>query len=217
MIVVAIDGPTAAGKGTLARALAQTLGFAYLDTGSLYRAVGLTVLRAGGDPTDPLTAQQAAEGLTASALASLAKSPDIRLESTGNAASQVSVFPSVRAALLDFQRHFAAHPPAPAKGAVLDGRDIGTVVCPDAAVKVYVTASVAVRARRRTEELQGRGERAIEAHVLKDLMDRDCRDSQRTTAPLRPAEGALLLDTSTLTAEAALEAVLAHVKTLALP
>lgn len=216
-LVIAIDGPAAAGKGTLARRLADELGFAYLDTGSLYRAVGLMVMRAGGDPSDPEAAHQVALGLDAEHFAAFATDPDLRSESTGDAASKVAVMPPVRAALLDFQRTFANTPPGNAKGAVLDGRDIGTVVCPDARVKLFVTASVEERARRRTRELQERSEDGIEApviydQVLQELKDRDARDSQRAVAPLRPAEGAFVLDTSDLDADAALAAVLGHLK-----
>jgi len=214
-LVIAIDGPAAAGKGTLARRLAETLGFAYLDTGGLYRAVGLMVLRAGGDPSDPEAALRAALQLDAGRFSELAEDQDLRSESTGSAASHVAVMPPVRAALLDFQRRFAAHPPGDARGAVLDGRDIGTVICPDARVKLYVTASVEERARRRTRELQERAEAGIEAavvydRVLQELKDRDARDSQRAVAPLRPAEGAFVLDTSDMDADAALAAVVAH-------
>jgi len=145
--VIAIDGPVAAGKGTLARLLAARFGYAYLDTGALYRAVGSKVLRLGGDPADANFATKAAENLTADDLTA----PDLRAEAVGLAASKVASIPGVRAALLDYQRRYAAHPPGGEKGAVLDGRDIGTVVCPDAPVKLFVTASDEVRAGRREE------------------------------------------------------------------
>lgn len=210
--IIAIDGPAAAGKGTLARRLAEEMGYAYLDTGGLYRAVGLIVLRAGDDPANPEAAETVARALDPETFAAIVQDPELRSESTGSAASQVAAMPPVRAALLDFQRLFAHTPPGEATGAVLDGRDIGTVVCPDARVKLFVTASVEERARRRTRELRERGEEVIEAQVLKDLQERDARDSQRAVAPLRPAEGAFVLDTSDIDADAALAVVLAYVK-----
>ncbi|HLT77161.1 MAG TPA: d(CMP) kinase [Ferrovibrio sp.] len=195
-IVIAIDGPVAAGKGTLARQLAARYDYAYLDTGSLYRAVGSKVLREGGDPA------AAAAGLTESDLAA----GDLRSEAVGLAASKVAALPEVRAALLDYQRRFAAHPPGGKRGAVLDGRDIGTVVCPDAAVKLFVTASDEVRARRRHKELMEKGDTASFEQVLADLRRRDEQDRARATAPLKPAEDAHLLDTSDLAIEAAVAA-----------
>lgn len=210
-LVVAIDGPAAAGKGTLARRLAETLSLAYLDTGSIYRAVGISVLRVGGDPADPQAAARAARALTPDSLQTLQQDPLLRSEDGGRAASLVAAQPDVRAALLDFQRAFAATPPAGAKGAVLDGRDIGTVVCPDAPVKLFVTASVEERARRRAKELRERGEEGIEFRVLQDMKERDERDQARSVAPLRPAEDAYVLDTSDLDADAAFTRALAHV------
>lgn len=211
-LVVAIDGPAAAGKGTLARRLASELGLAYLDTGSIYRAVGVSVLRAGQDPANPEAAAVAAEALTPDTLSALQQDPLLRSEDGGKAASLVAAQPAVRKALLDFQRAFAVTPPGGAKGAVLDGRDIGTVVCPDASVKLFVTASVEERARRRVKELRERGETVIESVVLQDMKDRDERDQARSVAPLRPADDALVLDTSALDADAAFAAVLAHVQ-----
>lgn len=210
-LVVAIDGPAAAGKGTLARRLAAHLDLAYLDTGSIYRAVGLSVLRQGGDPALPEAAEAAARALTPQRLSALQADPDLRSEAAGTAASLVAAQPPVRAALLAFQRAYAATPPGAAKGAVLDGRDIGTVVCPDADRKVFVTASVEERARRRIKELRDRGQEAIESRVLQDMKDRDARDQDRSVAPLRPAEDALVLDTSALDADAAFAAVLEYV------
>lgn len=207
--VIAIDGPAAAGKGTLARRVAAHLGLAYLDTGAIYRAVGLSVLRTGGDPADPALAEAAARALTPGDLAALAADPEIRSESAGQAASQVAAQQPVREALLDFQRRFAADPPNGARGAVLDGRDIGTVVCPDATHKIFVTASVEERARRRIKELRDKGAEVIESRVLQDMKERDARDRDRSVAPLRPAEGAKVLDTSELDADAAFAAVLA--------
>ncbi|MEC4594185.1 (d)CMP kinase [Nitrospirillum amazonense] len=201
--IVAIDGPAASGKGTLARRLAATLGFAHLDTGALYRAVGLTLLRAGHAPDDTQAAIAAAQGLDAATVLPLMNDPALRQDAVAVAASKVSVVPEVRAALLDFQRNFANHPPGGAKGAVLDGRDVGTVVCPGAPAKLYVTADVEVRARRRLSELRNTGAEAIYEAVLEDMKVRDARDSQRAVAPLKPAVDAFLLDTSMMDAEQA--------------
>lgn len=203
-MIVAIDGPAAAGKGTLARRLAAHFGLALLDTGLLYRAVGMKTLREGADPGDAGRAARVARGLAPADL----EDPDLRSESAAAAASKVAAVPAVRAALLDFQRSFADHPPGGAKGAVLDGRDIGTVVCPDADVKLFVTASVEVRAERRLKELRQRGVEAIPTHVLQDMKERDARDSGRDVAPLAPASDACVLDTSSLDAEAAFKAAL---------
>jgi cytidylate kinase len=211
-LVIAIDGPAAAGKGTLARRLADHLDFAYLDTGSIYRAVGLAVLRSGGDPDDPAAAEAAARALTAPRLATLRADPDLRSDVGGQAASKVAAVPGVRAALLDFQRRFAAAPPDGKAGAVLDGRDIGTVVCPDAAIKLFVTASVEERARRRVKELRQRGFAGIESAVLQEMKDRDARDAERSAAPMRPAADAWVLDTSDLDADAAFAAALDYVE-----
>ena len=203
-LVIAIDGPAAAGKGTLARRLAEALGLACLDSGALYRAVGLAVLRAGGDPADEATAAAAAGTLDTGRLSD----PALRTPEAGDAASKVAAFPSVREALLEFQRRFAREPPAGCRGAVLDGRDIGTVVCPDAPVKIFVTASPDERARRRFAELQAAGAEAIYAAVLSELRERDGRDSSRAVAPLKPADDAAILDTSALDAETAFRAAL---------
>lgn len=175
---IAIDGPAASGKGTIARALAQELGFAHLDTGLLYRAVGAL----GGDPV------AAARGLAPQDLAR----DDLRTAEAGQAASRVAAIPEVRAALVDFQRRFARSEP----GAVLDGRDIGTVICPEAELKLYVTASDRVRARRRALELQ-----ADETAILAELRERDARDAARDVAPMRAADDALQLDTSDMSIE----------------
>lgn len=201
-IVIAVDGPVAAGKGTLARRLADRYGYAYLDTGALYRAVGSKVLRQGGDPADPAFATKAAESLDESDR----MAADLRSEAVGLAASKVAAIPGVRAALLDFQRRFAANPPGAKPGAVLDGRDIGTVVCPDARVKLFVTASDEVRAGRRHRELVDKGQAATFDRVLADLRQRDEQDRARSAAPLKPAGDAHLLDTSDLAIEAAVAA-----------
>ena len=207
-MIVAIDGPAAAGKGTLARRIAKDLGFAYLDTGLLYRATGLKVLHLGGDPEDPEMAGHAARSIDPEAF----DDPELRTDAAANAASKVSAIPQVRAALLDFQRHFASHPPEGYDGAVLDGRDIGTVVCPDAPAKLFITASTEVRAERRFKELQERGVEAIYARVLQDMQERDERDSSRSTAPLKAADDALVLDTSTLSIDEVLGRALDYVR-----
>jgi len=207
-MIIAIDGPAAAGKGTLARRLADDLNLAYLDTGLLYRATGLGVLRAGGDPDDPVAAGEAARALSPDHLSD----PELRADATAQAASRVAVVPAVRAALLDFQRGFAANPPKGRRGAVLDGRDIGTVVCPHADVKLFVVASVEARAERRLKELRERGLEAIETRVLQDMKERDARDSQRDVAPLAPADDALVLDTTELTPDAVFETALAYIE-----
>jgi len=198
-IVVAVDGPAAAGKGTLARRLARTFDFAYLDTGSLYRAVAAKVMAAGGDGTDAAAAATAAANLASADLACL----DLRAEGVGEAASQVSAMEPVREALLQFQRDFARDPPGGVTGAVLDGRDIGTIVCPEACAKLFVTATLDERARRRHEELRGRGEGSIYADVLRDMAARDARDAARDVAPLKPAPDAYRLETSDMDPEAA--------------
>ena len=203
-MIVAVDGPVAAGKGTLARGLAAKLGLAYLDTGLLYRAVAALTLATGAAPDDEAATEAVARRLTPADL----ERDDLRQEEVGQAASVVAAQSGVRAALLDFQRRFAHQPPAGAKGAVLDGRDIGTVVCPDADVKLFVTASPEVRAERRYRELLARGEETIYPRVRQDLKERDARDQAREVAPLRPAEDAAILDTSELDADAALQAAM---------
>ena len=204
-MIIAIDGPAAAGKGTLARRLAMHFGYPHLDTGALYRAVARRLLDAGRDPSDAAAALAAARLVTADELAS----PRLRDEEVGRATSIVSAIPAVRAALLDFQRRFAATPP----GAVLDGRDIGTVVCPDAAVKLFLVADPEERARRRAKELRDRGVPAIDARVLQDIPERDARDSSRRAAPLTRAADAYVLDTTQLDPDAAFAAALAYIAT----
>jgi cytidylate kinase len=206
-VIIAVDGPVAAGKGTLARRLAEALDCAYLDTGSIYRAVAARILAGGGDPEDPATAAAAARALTPADL----ERDDLRLEQVGQAASQVAAIPAVREALLAFQRGFASRPPGGKGGAVLDGRDIGTVVCPDADMKFFLTASVEARAARRHKELIARGERSIYARVLQDLRERDARDSGRATAPLRAADDAVRLDTSGMDADEAFAVAMAEI------
>lgn len=202
-MIIAIDGPAASGKGTLARKIAKEMGIPYLDTGSLYRAVGLLTLRRGGDPADAADAAAAANALHINDFTP----EDLRSEEAGVAASKVAAIPEVRAALLAYQRTFAAQP----AGAVLDGRDIGTVVCPDADAKIFVTASLAVRVQRRIKELREKGESVNEQRVWDDMAARDARDSDRSVAPLKPADDAFLLDTSAMNADEALASARAFI------
>jgi len=197
--VIAVDGPAASGKGTLARRLAKHLGYAYLDTGLIYRAVGLALIRQNLVHAEPNSALQAARSLSLEAL----DDPALRGDDVAGMASQVAAMPDVRTALVDYQRTFARHPPGGVKGVVLDGRDIGTVICPDADAKIFVDASVETRANRRVKELQERGVEAIYARVLQDMKERDTRDRSRSVAPMVPAEDAHALDTTGLDADAA--------------
>ena len=200
--IIALDGPAASGKGTLARLIAKEYDFAYLDTGSLYRGVAWTLLNAGRDPSDPAAAAAAAEAFSLDAI----KDADIRTREVGAAASKVAAMPAVRRALLQFQRRFAEAPPAGKRGAVLDGRDIGTVVCPDADLKFFVVASPEARARRRWLELKAERPGLSEGEVFDDLAERDARDAGRADAPMTKAEDAQLLDTTEVTIEAAFAA-----------
>ena len=193
---IAIDGPAAAGKGTISKAVASALGFAHLDTGLLYRAVGARNLT-GEDPIE------AARALRAEDL----ENANLRTADVAQAASKVAVIPEVREALVDFQRAFARRE----GGAVLDGRDIGTVICPDAEVKLYVTASAEVRAERRFQELAAKDPSTSFETVLADVKERDQRDSERATAPLKPAEDAVIIDTSELSIDDAIQAALTAV------
>ena len=203
-MIIAIDGPAASGKGTLGKRLAARYGLHYLDTGLLYRAVAKAVMDAGDALDDRARAAAAAKALDPSRFDEAAlKSPAV-----GEGASVVSAFPEVRAAIFDYQRAFAAQAP----GAVLDGRDIGTVICPDADVKIFVTATPEVRARRRFAELQSAGTPVSEADVLADILRRDDRDISRTVAPLMRADDAYLLDTTNLDIEAAFKAALAIIE-----
>lgn len=202
-LLIAVDGPAASGKGSIARALARHYGVAHLDTGLLYRAVGISVLRAGGDPTSEDDAFHACAFDDA-----LLGDPGLKSEAAGKAASIVSAHPSVRAALLQRQRDFARQP----GGAVLDGRDIGTVIAPEAPAKLFVIARPEVRARRRHAELEAMGLHASFEHVLADIRARDARDSGRAAAPLRRAEDAALLDTSDLGIDAAVQRAIALVE-----
>lgn len=205
-LVIAVDGPAASGKGTLARKLAKHFHLPYLDTGKLYRAVGWKVLEAGKSPQDVAAATAAAEALLPSDI----HHQNLLSEQVGNAASIVSAMPEVRQALLEFQRNFALQP----SGSVLDGRDIGTVICPDATVKLFVTASLAARAERRFHELRGHGMSVTLKEVEANLKERDTRDAKRQVAPLAPAEDAWQVDTSEMGVEEVLEAVLSKIERL---
>jgi cytidylate kinase len=193
-LVIAVDGPAASGKGTIARALAREYGLPHMDTGLLYRAVALKIWRWGGDPSSEFEALRACAELGLDPA-----DPELRSEPVSKIASAISAYPSVRAALLERQQDFAQQP----DGAVLDGRDIGTVIAPDADVKLYVTASAEVRAQRRVRELLQRGMTAHYEDVLADIHARDERDAGREVAPLKQAPDALLLDTSELDVDAA--------------
>jgi cytidylate kinase len=196
-LVIAVDGPSAAGKGTLAKRLASHFGLPHLDTGLLYRAVGWKAERTGRPPAE------VAAGLQASDL----DDPELRTDRAGQAGSRAAAIPEVRANLLNFQKKFAGD----GLGAVLDGRDIGTVICPDAPVKLFVTASPEARAERRYRELRARGVDTIKPRVLAEMAERDRRDSERAAAPLKAAPDAYLLDTSDMDADAAFAAALAFI------
>lgn len=188
--VIAVDGPAAAGKGTVARRLAAHYGYHFLDTGLVYRAVGARALDEGVDAGDGAAVARLAEALDPADL----ERPDLRSERIGQMASKIAVLPAVRAALLEFQRRFGCRAP----GAVLDGRDIGTVIFPDAFAKIFITASIQARARRRLQELREMGIGAIEERVLAEMKERDARDGGREVAPLKPADDALVIDSTDL-------------------
>jgi cytidylate kinase len=203
-MIIAIDGPAASGKGTLAKRIATHFGFACLDTGLLYRAVARDVSACGGSLENAACAAKAARLLDFGTL----DDPALRHSGAGEAASVVAKFPDVRTALLDLQRRFAAQKP----GAVLDGRDIGTVVCPDADVKIFVTADLEVRARRRFEEMRVHDDAVTLEAVVQLIRQRDARDTSRADAPMRPAPDADLLDTTEMDIEAAFEAAVGLIK-----
>lgn len=202
-MIIAVDGPAASGKGTIARALAAHYGLPWLDTGLLYRAVGISVLRAGGNPDDPVDALAGCDFPDA-----LLDDPELRSEAAGKYASRVSVHPVVRAALIERQKAFANQP----GGAVLDGRDIGTVIAPDADAKLYVEASTEARAERRYQDEIKDNPDADRAAILADIEARDRRDSERASAPLKRAADADLLDTTNLTISAAVQRAIALVE-----
>ena len=205
--VIAIDGPSAAGKGTLARRIAAAMDYAHLDSGTLYRAVA-ALLAEGRDPADCAAAVAVARALVPAEIEELS----LRGEAVAAAASVVAALQPVRDALVGFQRAFAAEPPGGKKGAVLDGRDIGTVICPDAPVKFFVTAATETRAMRRHRELIARGEASIYARVLQDMQERDARDQQRAAAPLKAAKDAVVLDTSALSEDEVFEAAIQTIR-----
>ena len=210
-VVIAVDGTAASGKGTLAKKLAAHFHFAHLDSGALYRLTALAVLDAKGDPKDPADALKGAQSIDLS----LAGDPAIRTDVVGQAASHVAAIGAVRQALLDFQRSFLASPPGGSPGAVMDGRDIGTVICPEATAKLYIDARPELRAHRRWLELKGMGIQRDEAGLLAELNARDAADKSRPISPLVQAPDAALLDTSDLGIDAAFAAALALVSTKA--
>lgn len=202
-MIIAVDGPTASGKGSIAKMLAEHFGLAYLDTGLLYRAVGYQVALNGGDPDDPADALVACDFPE-----TLLSEPELRSENTGGLASQVSVHPAVRQSLFERQRTFVTQP----GGAVLDGRDIGTIIAPDADVKLFITASVTARAKRRWLEMVGREIDIPLNEIERDIAARDARDIRRKDAPLRAAEGATILDTTRLGKDEAAAAAIEFVE-----
>jgi CMP/dCMP kinase len=201
-MIIAVDGPTASGKGTIAKALAEHYGLPFLDTGLLYRAVGFQLLQNGGDPDSPDDALEACEYSD-----DILEHPELRDEAIGGLASRVSVHPEVRAALNKRQVDFAYQP----GGALLDGRDIGTVIAPDADVKLFITASANVRAERRYREMKSRGVNVEFETILADIQARDIRDAGRTTAPLKPAVDAIEIDTSNMSVETAIQSAVTAV------
>lgn len=203
-LVIAIDGPAASGKGTVAKRLARHLSIAYLDTGSIYRAIGYNILQEGHNPEDKKVAIQAAKDLSPGDL----KTEHLYDEGVGAAASIISAIPRVRELLVQFQRDFSKNP----EGAVLDGRDIGTVICPNADFKFYITADINARANRRFKQLQSKGNPVIYDDVLQDLQKRDERDSKRTVAPLKPAEDAIYIDTTDMNEDEVFAKILAFVE-----
>jgi cytidylate kinase len=201
--VIAIDGTAASGKGTIAKALARHFGFDHLDTGALYRSVAALVLQAGGDPASRHDAMEACERFQPG----IVPDAELRTAQVGEAASLVSAVPEVRQRLRQYQTGFAAQPPG-GRGAVIDGRDIGTVICPDAPVKLFVTATVEERSRRRWRELDALGKGKPYEHLLEDLRARDARDADRPISPMKPANDALLLDTTDLSIDEAVRRAL---------
>ena len=207
-MIIAVDGSAASGKGTLAKRLALHFDLAHLDTGSLYRALGLHLLRSG------VTAENAEENKAAAAVANLdlglADSPEIRTDAVAGMASVIAAMPAVRSAFTTLQRDFATYPPH-GGGAVLDGRDIGSVILPDADFKFFIDADLEVRADRRTRELQAKGQSVMFRDVLEDMRDRDKRDRERTTAPLKAADDAFVIDTSTMDADRVFTLAVGHI------
>lgn len=207
-IVIAVDGPAASGKGTLAKALATQLGFAYLDTGAVYRTVALLTLKKGGDPSKLDDVKPALDIVSKNLTPDMLKDPALRTAEVADAAAVVAQMPEVREVVRGFQNLFAKNPPGGEPGAVLDGRDIGTVVCPDADIKFYVTADAEERARRRFNELKDRTPGLTFEAILQEINDRDHHDMSRTISPLKAADDAHVLDTTRLTPAQALQAAL---------
>jgi cytidylate kinase len=212
--VVAIDGPAASGKGTIAKKIASALSFAYLDTGLLYRAIGHGVTSSGGNPSDLPTALLIARSLPGQIEADpgFLDNPALRTDAASEAASLVAAMQDVRNVILNLQREFAKTPPNQAKGAVLDGRDIGTVICPEAPAKLFVTASIDTRAQRRFKELQNKGVSTTYEAVLRDMRERDSRDAERKIAPMKPAGDALELDTTELNPDQAFQKAMDYIR-----
>lgn len=214
--VIAIDGPSASGKGTLARKIAAHLNYAHLDTGLLYRAVGFAVLEASENPENQDDAARAAQDISAAITNgnnNILSNPRLKDDDIGVAASKVAAIPAVRACLIGLQHNIIENPPKPFVGAVLDGRDIGTVIAPNAPAKLFITASAEIRAQRRFKELQSRGIQATYDTVLADLRERDARDEGRESSPSKPASDAFIIDTSNMSADEALEKALEYVGT----
>ena len=213
-MIITIDGPAAAGKGTISAYLSQKYNLAYFDTGMVYRAVGLQMVLAGADLKNENAALKIAQELTFLQMMELSVHPDFRSDIGGQAASVISAYPSVRTALLNMQKNFANNPTfadgKPARGVVYDGRDTGTVICPNADLKLFITASAEVRAERRYKEFLLKGLTTTFQKVLEDMITRDERDSKRSSAPLKPAEDAVIIDTSNLS----IEDVLAYITPL---
>lgn len=210
--VIAIDGTAASGKGTLGRRLAEDLGFVYLDTGKLYRYVAWMVLQQGGNPADEADVVSVAERIKDGFDPAMLQNDDLKRDEVGSAASQVATYQGVRTALLDYQRSFASGSLGDIAGAILDGRDIGTIVCPDADIKLFVSADIEVRAKRRFKELHSMGIPVTYDTVLADMQERDMRDSGRDTAPMKPASDAIMLDTSDMPIEEVYKNARDHIK-----
>jgi cytidylate kinase len=213
-IVIAIDGTAASGKGTLARKIASALDYAYLDTGKLYRYIGYSILQNGQDPADKAIAIDMAMRLKDTLSPADLADPALGSDEAGQAASKCAQFQPVRDILISFQREFAENPPQGKVGAILDGRDIGTVIYPDAPVKLYIDAKTAIRAERRTKELQSKGISVTYDAVLADMLERDKRDASRSAAPMKPADDAKILDTSDMTIEEVLNQSMDYIRNI---
>ena len=214
--LITVDGPAGAGKGTLSKRLATHFGYAHLDTGKLYRTVGLNTLASGGNPAILADAIASAQALdSATIVRGALQNPELAGDTAAAAASKVAAIPEVRQVLLAFQRAFATNPPGDAGGAILDGRDTGTIVCPDAPAKFFITGSAEERAKRRHKELLDRGEASIYPRVLEDMKERDVRDSTRAIAPLKAADDAFTIDSSKMDADAVFAAALEYIASIA--